>query len=233
MTSIYSLIPRLRIPNIKGGEPIELEIYITGYGNIVKSHKLQITYSSSNVFAKNDEGKVGYIEYCIKVAKNQEGKIIAVLSGNKEYKDENTNEMIKAIHSNPLDYIGTTVFLHEGHFMSRNEVMKLSGKEVDEKDLRILGETTHDGHPPILLHFNTLNNATPGDYNIYLTLFYSDESDLKMDQKIVTFHINHWIEQHQKMLQYIAVFLGLSAVISGIIQAVYTYLQYLLALALK
>lgn len=225
MTCAYSIVPRVRTPSINAGDSIEIEIYLTGYGNNVKDNKFQTSYSSP-IFAKDDKGKVGFIEFCIKVAKDANGIIRGVLSGDAEWKNPKTNKIEKAVHPHPLDPVGTTVTLNEGYFMSVKEADRLSGRAVDEEDPRILGELTHDGRPPILLKFNTLPDARTGDHDIVLTLFYSVGSDLKMDQKIVKIHINNWIEKHQKKLQWIAIILGLSALVAGIVQAVFTVLQF-------
>lgn len=225
MTGVYSIIPRVRTPSINAGEPIEIEVFLTGYGNSVKDHKFQVSYSSP-IFAKDHKGRVGFIEYCIKVAKEANGRITGILSGDAEWENPETHEIVKAVHHDTLDPVGTTLTLNEGYFMSIKEAKRVSGMEVDEKDPRMLGEMTHDGRPPILLKFNTLPNATKGDHDIFLTLFYTVSSDLKMDQKIVTIHINSWIEKHQKTLQRIAVILGLSALVAAIVQAIYTVLQF-------
>lgn len=227
MTCIYSIVPRVRTPSINAGHPVEVEIFLTGYGNNVKESKFQISYSSPKLFAVDNEGKVGFLEFCIKVVKDNKGNVTGVLSGDEELIHPETKEVIRAIHRHSLDSVGTTVKLTEAYFMSRNETRRLSGEKIDPYDLALLSEMTHDGYPPMLLKFNTLPNATQGDHNIVLTLFYSDGSDLKMDQKVVTFHIRNWVEKHQKAIHCIAVALGLSALSAGIIQAIYTVLQYL------
>lgn len=226
MTCIYSIVPRVRTPSINPGNSIEIEIFLTGYGDDAKDNKFQISYSSPKLLEIDDKGKVGFVECCIKVALNNKGKIVGVLTGNAKWKDPQTSKTEKAIHLHPLDKIGTTITLNQGYFMKNKEAIRLSGKKVDEKDARILSEMTHDGHPPILLKFNTLSNAVSGDHNIVLTLFYTDGSEVKMDQKVITIHVNNWIEKHQKTLQWIAIILGLSALSAGIIQAIYTVLQY-------
>lgn len=226
MTCTYSIIPRVRTPSINAGEPIEIEIFLTGYGGNVKDNKFQFSYSSPKLLATDDKGKVGFIEFCIKVQEDKNGKIVGLISGNVEVKDPKTNKIEKALHRHLCDPVGTTVTLNAGYFMSVKEAKRLSGKEVDETDSRILGEITHDEHPPALLKVNTLPDATSGDHDIILTLFYSDGSTLKMDQKIVTIHVKNWIEKHQKILQWIAIGLGLSAIVAGIVQAVFTVLQF-------
>jgi len=177
-------------------------------------------------FAKDDKEKIGYIESCIKVVKDANGRIVGALTGDAEWKNPRTNKIEKALDHHPLDPFGTTITLNDGYFLKVKEVDRLSGKDVDETNTQILSELTHSGRPPLLLKFNTLPNATKGDHEIFLTLFYSVDSDLKMDQKIVRIHINSWIEKHQKKLQWIAVILGLSALVAGIVQAVFTILQF-------
>ena len=225
MTGVYSIIPRVRTPSINAGDPIEIWVFLTGYGNNVKDNKFQISYASP-IFAQDDTGKVGFIEFCIKVAKDVSGRITGVLSGDKEFRNPKTNEIVKAVHRHLLDPVGTTVTINEGYFMSINEANRLSGREVDETNRVYLGDMTHDGHPPMLLRFSTLPNAPAGDHEIFLTLFYSVNSDLKMDQKMVKIHVNSWIEKHARKLQWIAVVLGLSALVAATVQAIFSVLQF-------
>lgn len=193
---------------------------------MVEDNKFQISYSAPKLLALDENGKVGYIEFCMTVLKKND-KIVGIITGDVEVTHPETNKTERAVHRHLLDPIGTTVKLNECTFMSTKDVERLRGKESDESDHRMLAEMTHDTHPPAFLKFNTLPNAVSGDHNIVLTLFYSIGSDFKMDQKVITIHVKNWIEKHQRLLQLIAVVLGLSALGAGIVQAIYTVLQYL------
>ena len=103
MVSVYSLIPRLKNPAINAGEPIEIEVFISGYGTYsdIKDNKFLISYSSPKLFKRDENNRIGFLESSMKVEKDKNGKIVGVLTGSGEYKDSKTGEMQKD-YSTPL-----------------------------------------------------------------------------------------------------------------------------------
>lgn len=57
MNSSYNIIPRIRKPSINPGEKIEIEIFLSGYGNPDKN-KFVINFSSPNLTKSEDPGYV-------------------------------------------------------------------------------------------------------------------------------------------------------------------------------
>lgn len=226
MSSEYTLLPRIRRPRICKGENIEIEVYITGYGERIVDNKLHISYSSPKLLKIDNEGKVGIIESCIKTLKTKD-IITGVITGDVTFKNKKTGKIEKAFEQVKLDPTGMTITLNEGYFISYRELNELVGKEVDINDKRYVAEVKYDNHPPILISINTDSNAPPGDYIITLSLFYKDKNTVKIDQKHIPVHINTYIEQHQKKIQAIGISIGLAAFITGLIETYYTILQYL------
>ena len=207
MHSAYAVLPRVRKSRIKPSEQIEVELFITGYGLILKN-KIFISFSSPKLI---DSSNPGVLDYSIKTAKNQEtGEIMGPVSG-KPYKE-----------SRVYGQIGLFMGLSEGNFLD------VPNRSVNSNIFpQIMTESAWDGDSPFLLKLNTSKEVTSGDYEIYIAFTYSDGKETQIDKTKVTIHIQSWVEIHQKKLQWIAIILGSSALASGILQAVYTVLQYI------
>ena len=213
------------------GEIVEIEIFLTGHGEIPNLRKLGIAHSSPYLYEEDNEGKIGVLEWCIKVALDERnGEVVGVFLGDYEgdVRERGVGKHIRAREEYRIAPSGVMVELNPGYFLSNREATRLSGGTVDEHDYRLLSEMMHDNHPPMLLRVNTSKNSRPGDHDIYLTLIYGDDdSELKMDQKAVRFHVNSWVERHSKALQWIIVLLGLLALSAEVIQTIFAILSYL------
>jgi len=201
------------------------------HGEIPKLRKFAIAHSSPYLYEEDGKGKIGVLEWCIKAILNEKtGKIIGFVAGDYEgnlpLRGEDVH--IRAYEEHPIDPVGVLVELNPGYFLSYNEAMRSSGKAVSEHDQRLLSEMTHNKHPPMLLRLKTSEKGRSGDHDVFLTLIYGDDgSELKMDQKVVRFHVNSWIERHSKALQWVVVLLGLLALSAEVIQTIYAILTYL------
>jgi len=176
LKAAYSLIPRVIKPNINPGETIEVEIFISGYGEI-KRNKLQIYYSSKLINTDNP----GFLESCIKVAKNKTGKTVQPVSGRK-YVDK--------YECNP---VGVCVILNEGNFMRIPYENNLNFGLP-----RIMAESKWDNISPIRLRLNTSPKAPSGNYDVSMILTYSDGSEIQKDEKNVKIHVKNWWERNLK-----------------------------------
>ena len=84
MTGIFSVVPRLCTPSINPGDSVEIELFITGYGDIPKKNKFSIAYSSPFILQKDENGKVGSAESCIKgIIDIDTGKIVGMISAER------------------------------------------------------------------------------------------------------------------------------------------------------
>jgi len=226
MLGTYSLVPRIRNPSISPGDSIEIEAYITGFGDVPTDIKLYASYPSS-ILKVDKEGYVGFAQTCIIVGKDRDKNISSIAIGEKQrLKDINTGEIITAVQKFPQNKTGSTFSLNEGIFLKHQILSQLRGEEINEADKRILGESSWDEYPPIFFKLNTSNNAPPGNHDIVLTIFYRDEDIIKIDQKYVVIHIKNWIQRNQKIINVIVVTLGSIALVSEIIQTYFAVLQY-------
>jgi|GEM_PF-7092837 len=229
MTCAFSIIPRIRTPTINAGDTIEIEVFFTGAGKTEEEfYKFKISYSSPYVFEKDEKGHVGYAEACISSGV-EKGQVVAVAVGKNN------------IATFLLDEFGSNMMLPAGFFLSyeefqntlktmgRNDQLKqlqgIMGLKEGQKTFLRFGECAWDAHPPLLMKLKTSPNAPSGDHNIYLTLFYLSAGEMKTDEKIVGFHINSWIESHQRKLQWTAVILGLTALLAELINVALSILN--------
>lgn len=197
MGGSFALSPRIRTPSINPGEIIEIDIYITGVGDVPADIKLNTSYPAS-ILKIDENGYVGLIQTCVIVGKDRKNKISSIATGNSELTDSITGKKVLAIQKFPQTQTGSTLTLNEGFFLSSQTIAKLQRKKIDVRDKRIVGESSWDGHPPIYLKLNTSTDAPLGDHSVTLTLFYHDGNGVQRDQKEVVVHIKNGREQHQE-----------------------------------
>ncbi|MBA7618660.1 hypothetical protein ES703_25990 [subsurface metagenome] len=172
----YSIVTRARNYNIKGGDSIEIDIYLTGLG-IPAANKLVIVWSSPNII---DASSPGVATYSIQEAtKRLNGKnMIAPVAG-KEFIDHYK-----------LDPNGVTIHLNKGYFLP---VPKYEAIHMPQ----IVGERIHEGYPPISISLKTLRKAKSGDYKIDSTLTYIYHNITKQASDKVEFRITNWWDRNQ------------------------------------
>jgi len=197
---VYSLIIRNRKPNIKSGDTLELEVFLSGYG-VPEQHKLIVQWSSPYVIDKDNPG---FFTTNIATATDKTGKITGVATG-KPY--------VQKMNISP---IGTTIVLGQAHFWE-----KPSDNTMPNNGLRgILSESEWDNEPPLFFKINTAKNAHSGDYDITFTFTYTNAKYVFQDYKTTPFHITSWWERNQFWIE-IAV--GAIALASLVITAISSF----------
>jgi hypothetical protein len=176
MEPIYSIVTRARNYNIKGGDSIEIDIYLTGLG-IPETNKLVLLWSSPNII---DASSPGVATYCIREAHVKlNGKDMTAPVAGEEY-----------IQHSELDPNGIMFHLSRGYFLP---VPKYKHPQIPQ----IVGERIHKGYPPMSISLKTLKEAKSGDYKIDLTLTYSYKKTIKQTSDKVEFRITSWWDRHQ------------------------------------
>lgn len=172
---VYSIVVRARNHNIKGGDNIEIDTYLTGLG-IPEYNKLVLLWSSPNVI---DTSSPGVATYCIQEAKSLNGRgMIAPLAGSK------------FVGQHKLDPNGITIHFNEAYFLP---VPKYKHPNMPQ----IVGEMVHSGYHPLSISLKTLKKAKSGDYKIDLTLTYKHKNTLKQASSTVEFRITSWWDRNQ------------------------------------
>ncbi len=171
----YSIIARARSHDIKGGDNIDIDIYLTGQG-IPEANKLVLLWSSHNII---DVSSPGVATYCIEqVTKKLNSKVMAVPVAGKNY-----------ITHRELDPNGLALFLSRGYF--------LPAPKQENIDLPlIMGERCHSGYHPISISLKTLRKAKSGDYEIDVNLTYTYKNITKQGSNKVKFHITSWWDRN-------------------------------------
>jgi len=195
LSSAYTLIPRLITPSINSGDKIEIEIFISGYGNVEKN-KLFISFSSSALIDKENPGS---IETCIKTITNTKTNEISPLAGKEHIQSHSCNE------------VGVIIRLAKGYFLDHPT---LRPPPPDDMLAPIMAEGKWDNLPPIFLTLNTSKKTPPGNYDVNLVLTYSEEEEIRIDNKKVQVHVKSPAEKHWKKVTIIAISLAILSLIA-------------------
>jgi hypothetical protein len=177
----YSIVSRVRKRTIKGGDSVEIDIYVTGLG-IPEANKLVLLWSSPNVI---DISIPGVAIYCIREV-------------NKKWKGENVIAPVagaRYVNQSELDPNGIALHLNRGYFLP---VPKLPAPKYEHPNMPLnVGERIHEGYHPISISLPTQKKAKAGDYKIDLTLTYSYKKTIKQTSDKVEFRITSWWDRHQ------------------------------------
>jgi hypothetical protein len=177
----YSLIARSKDYNIKGGQYINIEIYLTGLG-IPEANKLVLIWSSPNII---DNASPGFHADCIIEAKKIiKGRNLIVPIASSEF-----------IEKHELGKIGIMFNLPKAFFLP---VPQFPIQKDDELlSPQIMSERNTEGYPPISLSLKTLKTAEAGNYEINATLTYRYKEILKQTSDKVKFRVTNWWDRNQ------------------------------------
>jgi len=195
----YSIVTRARNHNIKGGDSIEIDIYLTGLG-IPAANKLVLVWSSPSII---DATSPGVSKYTIQeVTKKLNGKdMIAPVAG---------GEYIDRFKLGPD---GITIHLNKGYFLPVPKYEEIYMPQI-------VGERIHEGYPPISISLKTLRKAKSGNYKINIVLTYRYQSIFKQASDKVEFRITNWWDRNQRWV-------GIAGIVSAIIAFILLLLTFL------
>jgi len=194
----YVLIPKLITPIIDAGEVIEVEIYLSGYGQVA-ANKLRITISSKQLV--NPEVP-GTIESSIGIETDK--------ATGKHYPITGKSYMQSGKGSHRLDEIGVTIGVIEAYFHDT------SGEHTPGLLNQIFAERMYDDVAPFVLKINTKKKVPKGDYTIDMAFTYSDGQEMATDQKAVTVHVTDFVEKHSMLIS-LAAIIGTIVTVAGFV----------------
>lgn len=190
MKASYELISITQKSHIDPGEPAQIKLYITGYGD-VERNKLHVLYSIPDFLSTPDPGRI-YLP--IAGTYNDADEMVGIASG-------------QVVGEKGLGDTGTMVHLPSSYFFEPPRQRR------DEALPDIAAEGSHEGMAPIDVQINSDENAPPGDYEFTFTFSYEDtEGEIKQSQQTTTVHINSWFERHRATLRVVALLLTLFGV---------------------
>ena len=194
----YSIVTRARNYNIKGGDSIEINIYLTGSG-IPEANKLVLVWSSPEIIDASSPGiaTTNIIEFRKKV----NGKDIVVpLTEEKEERTE-------------LSPHGIIFELLKAFFLP---VPKSEERLIPQ----VMAERNSAGYPPISISLKTLRKAKSGNYKIDIVLTYRYQNIFKQASDKVEFRITNWWDRNQRWV-------GIAGIVSAIITFILLLLTFL------
>ena len=199
----YTVVVRTKSTRIRGGDEIDLGLFLTGIG-IPDASKCFIHWGASEFI--NHEN-VGHQTSSIKLAsKNLKGReTLFPVSGGK---------FIEQLESQPK---GVILGLTKAYFLLRPPVHELHSK--DGSLYATMGEFTWDECPPISVHLNSLRTAKSGDYiiDVVLTYVYQDVARQSSDKVVI--HVTNWWERNQKWVISAGTLIGFALLILAIVSS--------------
>lgn len=206
VSASYQVIPIVRRSKIEPGETVEIEIFITGSGD-VESAKLQALHTQEDLI---DEDEPGEMVYSVDFKRGDDGCPELVMGED-------------ALKSRDIDNWGTMAFVTEAIFYTPSETDSSDSVDMNGDDFEfqpIVGEAAHGGNPPLLLRLKTKGDARPGDYQIPFILTYGEEDAPLQSKATVDIHVQSWVERHRKVLEILAIAGTMAIVITSIVSII-------------
>lgn len=172
----YSIVTRARNYNIKEGDSIEIDIYLTGSG-IPEANKLVLVWSSPNIIDSSSPGIAKHIIIEFKTKLNGKDMVVP-LTEEKEQRTE-------------LSPDGIIFELPEAFFLP-------VPKSEDRLIPQIMSERNSAGYPPLSISLNTSKKAKSGNYKIDIVLTYRYQKVVKQASDKVDFRITNWWDRNQR-----------------------------------
>lgn len=173
----YSIVTRARNYDMKGGDSIEIDIYLTGLG-IPEANKLILVWSSPNII---DASSPGVATYCIRepILKklNDKDMIVPVAS----------DQLVDHVELGPA---GVILNLLKAYFLP-------VPKSKEQFAPQVMAERNSAGYPPISISLKTLRKAKSGNYKIDIVLTYRYRKSVKQASDEVKFHITSWWDRNR------------------------------------
>jgi len=194
----FSLITRSNTPVINKGDPLEFEIYITGYGSIPNNSKI---YVSIPIDLVDSNITYGFVNHFF-ILKNTEYERFSTLDNMQIKRADLAVENgfsidLPSFLYSQLQYSETVDGCYYNTILAENKV-NISNEHI----------------PPMLIRINTSENAPEGDNKMDLILTYSDDKKVYQDKNEIKFHINSWNEEHEVQFSIIIFFIGALVVAS-------------------
>ncbi|TKX86140.1 hypothetical protein EXE43_09930 [Halorubrum sp. SS5] len=190
MKASYELISVAQSSHINPGDTAQIEVYITGYGDIERN-KLHIIHSVPDFLSDSDPGKI-YLP--IAGLYDDSDEMSGVASGPFVGKKE-------------LGDTGTMIHLHPSYFVE--PARRRKSDELPD----VLAEGSHEGLAPVQVQINSSKTTPPGDYDFTFTLSYEDDKgEVRQTQQTTSIHVNSWVERNRKTLRVIGLIVALVSV---------------------
>lgn len=198
MKPSYTVIPTLHENRIEAGEPLHIDIYISGYGHLERN-KLYI--QQPNLLDDTAPGTMtvavrdGRIEGSVEDFR----ETVEGLDFVREYMDHQEVDGVipltgeDSVVTRPLDQPANRTNLVHSFFLDDPDSIRAFQSMDDRRAAHsypgIVAEGYHDGHPPIQLRLHTREDARSGDYSLKVVFTYGTDTDIYQDVQSVDVHV--------------------------------------------
>lgn len=205
----YVLIAHSSDPNRGRGEKYNVEVYISGVGDV--------DYSAGNpglAAAKLYVSIPAYIPETIERKSN--GTRLSVKSTYLEYTEIKSPDDFKAIHHEEL--VPNAFDLTVSHYFFTKKFYNNNPNDLGVEGERIVWnkqwwQDDNYYYAPISFSFTVANNAPSGDHNIYLHLVYKDCLRWYSNCATLKIHIKEWYEED--LIRALVIFAAFGSIVSG------------------
>jgi hypothetical protein len=177
--SSYSIVVRPGKTSIVGGQSIEFEVYITGFGGVKEPGKLYASYPINFVDEDKNHTRVDFLDLPKHLYDIRE------MGGIKP--SELINESIL------FNASGIVIKVHPLYFN------QIRFPEIGCPDQRIRGEIKAEydkmSYAPYTFKINVSENVKVGDNHLKFVLTYNDGEGWSQDKEVLTIHIKEWYEK--------------------------------------
>jgi hypothetical protein len=193
---VYSIVARAGNHDIKPGDNIDIEIYLTGLG-IPDTNKVVLLWASPNII---DPSSPGYFTYCIR---EWNGKI----KGKDMIFPVASKELLIQEEVSP---IGIELRLHKGFF--------LPIPDRERRDIpAVMAERNWEGDPPISVSLKTLRNAQSGDASIDVAFTYTRGKIVKQASCKVEFKVTSRWDRNQWWILTVGVIAAVASLVAPLV----------------
>ena len=202
MNPSYTVIPSLDRNRIEAGEPLEIDLYLSGYGPVERS-KLYI--QQPDLLDETDPGEWTVAVRDGRLDESLDSFDVEGMEFVEDYLSEQDSAAVipltgeDALVSRPLAQPANRASLVRSFFLddpdSVKSLQRLESHRRDQVYPGIVAEATHDGHPPIQLRLNTRPDAHSGDYAIQIVFTYGNNQEVYQDVRSVDVHVKTPREQ--------------------------------------
>jgi len=201
--AVYSIIANVRHPVIKRGKTVEIEIYLSGYGN-PGNNKLMMIWSSPYLIDKYNPGNITYI-FDYDINSN------TITSGFLDLRPTYRGPIIGNVSGAPCAWLELPPIIFEP------AAALIQGNFSCTEPTLIMGETNWNDNPPILVQLKTRSDSQSGDYQVNFTFTYGNETNPKQAYQGVQFHVLSGWQQFEEHWQARAIVVGLFVAVVALI----------------
>lgn len=189
---VFKLVLSADKTKVKDGDEVEIDVQITGFGNIdFESAKIFLTTNSDFLNTRESYIKGGF--YSEKIKK--------------------TGKMVFGSPKMPLANGGTIIYPYS-RFVQNDKIISLFSKTLETKEHSIYFEQKYwsDSEsrtiPALFYHFQLRDDLPSGNYYLTYVFTYFNGIDWVNDTEVIEIEVMPWYVEHESKIQIVAIIIA-------------------------